>query len=246
MATAAAKSLVRRLLVRVHPDVVASRSETYRAHNELALKSLLHSLDQKQQQQMKTQKIFFYLRDGGKTNTVLFDPFDPERGLRDLLGETELVEPLLEEEEGKEQDNVQEILRSSLSTWWATRELLIDDIDRLFRQNRVKFATNALEMSAEVEDEFELKEAVDLVKETLEFHVDDSTLKALQNPFCKHAEIIVVGKNLNTITREMTDTTPIATTLYVPLKSSPETLGKEIDDMVDEIIEKTLAKYQQS
>ena len=254
------KALVRKLLIKVHPDVVASQSDKFRTHNEKALKALLSCIDESNKNPSfteKSQSIFFYLREGGKTSTVRLDYAKPERTVRELLGLPKLDEDVIDEKDKKmpskndllnankyklTKEEMVRIFNEAMENWWASREANLSEIDLLFRQDRIRFAADGLDLNASVDvdlDRLEIKQAVELAKETLEFHVEDTTAQALQHPSLMKAAMVIVGRNLDEIVLK-------DETLYVPLETPPEVFGEEIDSLVDSIVEKAMKEHANS
>jgi hypothetical protein len=249
---AAMKALVRKLLVRVHPDVVASQSDKYRTHNEKALKALLGCLEANQTKSTspteRSPTIFFYLREGGQTSSVRLDYTRPERTVRELLGlpstddETErgaipTKQSLLDANQNKlTKEEMSKIFNEAMDKWWASREYILTEIDLLFKQDRIRFAPDGLDLNAPADlelDRAEINHAVELAKETLEFHVEDTTAQALQHPKLLGANMVIVARNFDDAVRK-------DQTLFVPLEIHPEIFGEEIDALVDSIVEKAM------
>lgn len=243
VAAAASKTaLFRKLLLRVHPDVVASQSDRFRTHNEATLKVLMSCLDDNAPRH--SPRIHFYLRDGGKTATVSFNPQNPLPGLQALLGEAppqETTKPASSKPggEGEGEDAARRAMHRSwqrtLDQWWNSRARMVDNMELLYRQDRVRFVSDFLDWKSPVapqsDHKFAIESALGLVKSAFELYVDDSTLDALlEAPELRKIEFRIVGKNLyRPYVRD-------GTVLCVPVACPPEVFGREIDSLVNRIV----------
>jgi hypothetical protein len=254
--SATLKGLVRKLLLKVHPDVVASISDSARSHNERALKLLLAHLESPTG---LSQTVSFYLKEGGQTKSVNLDTRNPERALRQLLnlpdfeqdrdffGTTETgwgqkrAKKATWQSEGpskEEREELARLFKESLERWWTIRDFILTDLDLLFEQNRVRYIADALDASAKLDadmEEVELTRAVDLARQTFEFHVEDTTLRALQLPQLMPLSFVVVGRNMSELEFKN------KRTLFIPLRTSPEIFGEAIDRVVESIVYRALA-----
>jgi len=259
------RPLVRKLLLKVHPDVVGSVSEKHRAHNETALKTLMAYLEGSSADGINNSnnrggtgstKVFFYLRDGGRTSTVSLDSLvSPDKAVRELLG-LSASEGADSEAEGRtaatatattidlkapwSKDEFARVFRESMQSWWTQRDFLVNELERLFKQGRIRFAPDALDVTGDPEDDIDTRRAVMLAKEALEYFVEDSTLMALNSRFCKDIELVVVGRNLEEAVRSED-----GRTLFVPMDMEPEDVGKEIDSIVDDFVERAMQQQRQ-
>ncbi|KAH9249469.1 hypothetical protein BASA81_012831 [Batrachochytrium salamandrivorans] len=248
MSSASKTALFRKLLLRVHPDVVASQSDRFRTHNEATLKVLMSCLDNTSSPG-HLPKIHFYLRDGGRTATVLFNPQNPTLGLQVLLGEApppsqETTKPISSKHGSDEGEGAEAIARrkathqnwqNTLNQWWNSRARNVDNMELLYRQNRIRFVSDFLDWKSPVvpqsDHKFAIESALGLVKNAFELYVDDSTLDALlEAPELRKIEFRIVGKNLyRPYVRDNT-------VLCVPVGCPPEVFGREIDLLVDRIV----------
>jgi hypothetical protein len=236
------QALFRRLLVRVHPDVVAAKSDRFRMHNETTLKVLMACLDPSEEKKQANPRLQFFLRDGGKTDAVLFDRKNPLLSLQKLLGEAPaFVPPKPKQETSKEKGKSQEeelremhrAMQESVNRWWSRRARLVTNQELLFKQNRIRYVPDDLDWAGQVDPkgvhQFQIASALDLVKAALELHVEDNTVDALvEVPELQNIGIRVVGKNLYKPERRD------KTLVVVPLGCPPQLLGKELDKMVND------------
>ena len=186
-----AQALIRKLLLKVHPDVLASHSEQYRLHNEKNLKILLDLNKNKYSSDIPKQKIFFYLRDGGRTPSVVLDRNNPTTALRNLLGEgitkqnsassrhSHTCKQLIQDENDIILQELQRVMHELQLRKTRSEH---SPLALLFINGRIRFVPDAFDNSkvSKTEIAFELKNAVDLLHETLQYYCHPSTLKLLR------------------------------------------------------------------
>lgn len=232
---AEAKSLVRKLLVKVHPDVVGSHSSTYRVFNEANLKSLLNVVNGR----TKPARVQFYREDGSKTSTALIDSKDPVPGLKVLLGvSTPFRKPEPVRGERMNQQRFRRVFAELLERWKerSPGQDAKPAVHVMFETNRVRFCEDAQRPRVRDSDPFDLswkkENAVNLICAVFT-RLSSKTQQALVNTkACERIQIVLYESNLRHLSFNEQDFT-----LLVPLHTDPEQIALGLERVVERAME---------